>query len=98
MRYLLFFNAITIISDPNSNKFKENQTTTISSTMSSTSTSNAKSDIELAVLAEEAIKALMQHMQHISSSDTQEFIESQAKLNEFVKELEEEAQKCRDQN
>lgn len=96
MRYLLFFNAIAIISDPNSNKFKENQTTTMSST--STSTSNVKSDIKLAVLAEEAIKALMQHMQHISSSDTQEFIESQAKLNEFVKELEEEAQKYRDQN
>jgi hypothetical protein len=83
-----------------SNKFKENQTTTISSTMSSssTTTSTAKSDIELPVLAEEAIKALMQHMQHISSSDTQEFIESQAKLNEFVKELEEEVKKCRDQN
>ena len=88
-----------------SNKFKENQTTTSTmsstSTSTSTSTSNAKSNIELAVLAEEAIKALMQHTQHISSTDTtdtQEFFESQAKLNEFVKELEEEAKKCRDQN
>ena len=71
---------------------------TTTATTATTATTNVKSDIELVVLAEEAIKALTQHMQYINSPDTQEFIESKAKLNEFVKELEEEVKKCRDQN
>ena len=88
MRYLLFFNVIATMSDSNYDKLKENQTTT-------TTTSNVKSSVEL---AEEAIEALMRHMQFVNSPNTKKFFESQAEFEKCVKELEEEAKKCRDQN
>lgn len=70
-------------------------------TMSESNSKNCKQVKEnhsVADLAEEAIEALMKHMQFIDSPNTQKFIESQAELEKFVKELEEEAKKRRDQN
>lgn len=85
MKYPLFFNVIATMSDSNCNKLKKNPSPT----------PNVKSTVDL---AEEAIGALMKHMQCIDSPNTQKFIESQAELEKFVKELEEEAKKHRDQN